>query len=321
MNESRTYGIEIELVSKVDKVALAAKIREAFQAANLGMDVRTGGYYHNTDSANRSTWDLKSDSSIRTEDSDFPYGIEVVSPVLRGTEGLKSLKVVCEAIKELTKVNKSTGLHVHHGVRAKELTNLSKTWVKVQDVLYMMVPPSRRLNRYCSKWSASDVPDVGIISWYQRNIATRYVGLNLESYWIRGTVEFRLAAGTTSYEKISNWVIFTQILIDKSISINQGSSSAISFSRLTEIMGSSTESGYSRPSEKKSRIVWDMARQGHSKEEIVRHLQTIFENKPYRVGEMMRRALTTVPVAEDERSAVEWAKQRFNQFSSVTGGC
>lgn len=42
------------------------------------------------------------------------YKAELVSPVLRGTQGLDSLYTVLEAVKgHRPSVNKTTGLHVH----------------------------------------------------------------------------------------------------------------------------------------------------------------------------------------------------------------
>jgi len=41
--------------------------------------------------------------------------------------------------------------------------------------------------------------------------------LNLESYFLRGTFEFRLAAGTTDYKKVSNWLLATQAFVSKGL--------------------------------------------------------------------------------------------------------
>lgn len=43
---------------------------------------------------------------------------------------------------------------------------------------------------------------------------SRYNGLNLHSYWHRGTVEFRHHHGTTDPEKITNWGIFVGSIVD-----------------------------------------------------------------------------------------------------------
>ena len=131
MDETRTYGIEVEVISKVSPSQLQDMLRIAFQAANLNMAVRVGGYGHDINGNNRDVWNLKRDASISSDDTNYPHGIEIVSPVLTGLQGLRALKVVCEAIHEVTKVNKSTGLHVHHGVRAEDLAVIAKSWIAV----------------------------------------------------------------------------------------------------------------------------------------------------------------------------------------------
>jgi hypothetical protein len=42
--------------------------------------------------------------------------------------------------------------------------------------------------------------------------------MNLESYWVRGTIEIRAAAGTVEFEKIAHWADLTQRLITRSCS-------------------------------------------------------------------------------------------------------
>lgn len=59
-------------------------------------------------------WGAKSDGSIRS--SRGRVGVEFVSPVLSGADGLRQIKRVCEKFREWdVKVNDSCGLHVHVG--------------------------------------------------------------------------------------------------------------------------------------------------------------------------------------------------------------
>ena len=104
---------------------LVEKIDEAFTTNNSNHRAQTGGYYHNTDSSNLIMWDLKRDGSIMLNGSTrYSYGIEIVSPVLKGNDGLVALNIVCDAIKDYTTANKSCGLHVHHGIARNERNNL-----------------------------------------------------------------------------------------------------------------------------------------------------------------------------------------------------
>ena len=63
------------------------------------------------------------------------------------------------------------------------------------------------------------------------------IGLNFESFWLRGTVEFRLAAGSTDYVKVSNWVVFTQMLLNKASVVVDEQTEGVRFDRLVEVLG------------------------------------------------------------------------------------
>jgi hypothetical protein len=128
------------------------------------------------------------------------------------------------------KVSKKCGLHVHHGVQAEELQPLICRWLKIEKVVLESLPSSRRDgNRYCKPLG----PDFGgfnvsipgertdLGEWHRTNCrdwgsgGSRYTTMNLASFWLRGTVEFRCAAGTYEYEKIANWILFTQSVVEK----------------------------------------------------------------------------------------------------------
>src|SRR5947209_4242565 len=59
-------------------------------------------------------WKAERDGSIRPEAGYM--AAEIVSPVLKGADGLRQLKAVCDWLQSVgAKVNRSTGLHVHVG--------------------------------------------------------------------------------------------------------------------------------------------------------------------------------------------------------------
>jgi hypothetical protein len=334
MNDNRNYGIELEFACKVNHAQLAIKINTAFNEAGLDHLAICNMHYHrNTDGLNVRNWDVKTDGSIQAPDinTEHPYGIEIASPVLKGEDGLKALKVVCSVLDGIARVGKTTGLHVHHAVKSNELTKIAKSWVKVQDSIYLMVPFSRRANRYCAKWHAWDadnIPNVGIRNWYRRNVGGRYVGLNMESFWLRGTVEFRLAAGSVDYGKISNWVIFTQMLLDKASTIATQPSYGIDFSSLITLLRStlgSRSAGITNVPQEgtKSRMVWDMAREGQCRQAILFNLRRTFGEGEYRISSIMKAAngcsSNTVVRDNDNRlAAIEWAEQRYAKFHMET---
>ncbi|WP_461369034.1 amidoligase family protein, partial [Candidatus Darwinibacter acetoxidans] len=46
---------------------------------------------------------------------------------------------------------------------------------------------------------------------------SRYMKLNCQSYEIHGTVEFRQHQGTMDGEKIANWVVLTQMMVERAV--------------------------------------------------------------------------------------------------------
>ena len=220
MNDNRTYGIEIEMVSKINDYELSLIISPILTA--FGHSVETMGYGHNTDGQNYFRWSLKRDGSISPTQK-FPHGIELVSPVLIGSEELNILQKVLEAMEPYVNVNRSCGLHVHHGVSASEpLKKMVNAWIDLESQFFKILPESRQENNYCRKYTGNPyiVPVTGRVSlrrWHSRYIGNRYYSLNLESFWLRGTVEFRLHSATVEFEKIKNWVLITQLFVDNSL--------------------------------------------------------------------------------------------------------
>lgn len=248
LEESRTYGIEIECISSMDQRSLAARIGQYFADFGIFHTAVPAGYQHNADGQNRSRWEVQTDASLRPTPQ-YPYKIEVVSPVLSGEEGLRALWVVCHAMDGVAKVNKSCGLHVHHGIEGDDIVRITDQYLAIEDWLYRCFPPSRKYDtRYARPMGQiARATGVGSINtrdqlrqWFGRRVRTRYCGFNLESYWLRGTIEFRGHSGTTEYEKIANWVRITQRFIRLTLT-GADFRSCGSFAAFTEKLKGSTE--------------------------------------------------------------------------------
>lgn len=216
VNESRTFGIEIEAFH-CDKYTLCAALNTA------GIACFVESYNHETRYGH---WKLVPDGSIMGEQS-----FELVSPPLRGAAGLAQVQTVCRVLADCgAHVNKSCGLHVHHD--ANDLTigqwkNLCKYYTKYEATLDSLLPVSRRANNnsFCASLLGYD----GIISETFAKIdratdlhslanllcgQSRYYKLNLMAFWRHGTVEVRHHSGTIEYEKIAAWVSLTQGLLE-----------------------------------------------------------------------------------------------------------
>jgi len=214
MNTERTYGVELELVSKVSKGELADIINEAFRAEGMDMAARTAGYHHNTDGTNRNIWEVQFDASIRAEPS-YPHGAEIVSPVLRGREGLRAIEIVCAALQGKVKVNKSCGLHVHHYIADyDQVVRVADRWLDMEAAVLQALPPSRRSNRFCKPVYEPGATRNLAIRYAERD---RYSTLNLTSYSLRNTVEFRCHSGSYEAAKIESWILATQGMVEAAI--------------------------------------------------------------------------------------------------------
>ena len=209
---SRTFGIEIEAFG-VERATLAAALREA------GIACQTEFYNHTT----QAHWKVVTDGSVR---GDLPF--ELVSPVLKGEEGLQQLKVVCEVLRRLNaKVNKTTGLHVHLGVGELEhdlkfWRNLLSNYAALESSIDAVMPESRRgrNNNYCRQIAQPDLlrklQGCRDLRSIERVVTggNRYYKVNMQSFWRQRTVEFRQHSGTVEFEKIANWVRLLSRLVE-----------------------------------------------------------------------------------------------------------
>lgn len=215
-NEERTFGVEIEFTTKgITREAVAKLMNQKGVRAEVDI------YNHTT----RGHWRLITDSSC---------GYELVSPILKGREGLRQLELACEALNELgAKVNRKCGLHVHHDINdysVEDTKNLYATYIKFEKIIDSFLPNSRRgnNNNYCKSLTSINYSgrEESALKLLQRTktmddikslFSTRYLKLNIQSYVKYGTVEFRQHSGTTEYEKIYNWIILTQQMVDNAM--------------------------------------------------------------------------------------------------------
>ena len=206
-NEERTFGVEIEFQGNREEVARLMNAK--------GVRAYVEGYNHST----KSYWKLITDSSC---------GYELVSPPLKGREGLEQLKKACEALKEArASVDRRCGLHVHHDINdynAKQIANIFAIYIKLEKTIDTFVPNSRRANNntYCKSLfqgttqqaildklkAVNSIEDIRRI-WY-----TRYVKVNFQSYVKYGTIEFRQHSGTIEFDKMYNWILLTQQIVN-----------------------------------------------------------------------------------------------------------
>lgn len=131
----RTFGVELEIVGLSEEGAFLA-LRHAGIPVN---DPQSWGSHR------KSAWDIKDDCSLHSPDG---RTAEVVSPILRGVEGLKEVRKVCRALESFGgKVNKSCGLHVHVGAKdltPAEVVKIITRYAEHEDFINKVMHPSRR---------------------------------------------------------------------------------------------------------------------------------------------------------------------------------
>ena len=215
-----TFGVEIEILNTIDRSAIATALEAE------GISAASEFYNHRT----TTWWKVITDASC---------GLEVVSPILSGEQGLNELHKVCEVLTRIgCKVDKSCGIHVHIGADAlgvSKVKSVIKRWLSNESNLDSIQPLSRRgrSNTYCEPLSDTIrthlIDNCFTIEDLANIQSTRYSKLNLQSYRTHRTIEFRHHSGSTDSTKITNWVKF---LLDFCLTSTPETASDVEFDSL-----------------------------------------------------------------------------------------
>ena len=209
---NRTFGIEIEAFN-ISRYNLCSALRAA------GIEAEMESYNHRT----RPHWKIVTDSSVRGTNT-----FELVSPILKGEEGIAELKKVTEVLKaKNVKINKSCGLHIHldaGDLKIGDWKRIYKNYIKLEPTIDSFMPRSRKgnINNYCRSMVKPDyerrIDNASTLKDIERAITNRnrQSKLNSQAYWVHKTVEFRQHSGTIEFEKISNWLMFLSRFVNYS---------------------------------------------------------------------------------------------------------
>jgi len=213
--EGYTFGVELECFLPEG----TSRMRMASILTSAGIPAFDESYNHNR----RDHWKLTTDGSL----GDYRRGTEIVSPILRGRDGLAQLRKVCKTLDENgVTVRRSCGMHVHVGANNQPVPffrRLLKFYSHYVPAIDSVTSRSRRGNgnTYCRstrqalQFDNRYAPGAGerfenattlqalSTEYSHRN---RFFKVNLESYWRHGTVEFRQHQGTISADKAEHWV-------------------------------------------------------------------------------------------------------------------
>jgi hypothetical protein len=249
---ARSFGVEIEFFGL--KYSISAGDREVIppykimnrsaEGVLLPRFLQERGIVLNGSSPNETpyeAWSLVLDDSIKGAG-----GAELVSPILSGVQGLTQIYRAINLLREFPEidVNETCGFHVHHGVDPekfgnRELFQLLRIVAIFESYIYQLLPEERRTAETCRPL------EIDLYEWFRRNGSprqtplvknlwyspenrdddktprqrrlhpTRYHGLNLHSYWYRGTIEFRYYPSVLEQpDELMQWIIFTQFLVE-----------------------------------------------------------------------------------------------------------
>jgi hypothetical protein len=198
--EVRQFGVEAEFYNITPSQAVAA-----LQA--VGIRVSFEGYTH----AVTSDWKIVTDGSVTGRNTGQGTGLELVSPILKGEEGLLELEKALNALDGAgAKVNTTCGLHVHvdtAGMNNVQRKNFFNSYVRNQELMDRLVSQSRRNNRnYTMPYSASQADVYAECAATGRGGNNRYFTVNVNSLPKYGTLEFRQHQGTLNGKKVVAWV-------------------------------------------------------------------------------------------------------------------
>lgn len=210
MNASEmTFGVEIETIAPNSAVE------------NDGL--RIGAYHRGIQVPYLPQgWKAERDGSIDASRIPGGHACEIISPVLRGAEGLAQVAEVCRTLEAKGhKVNITCGVHVHVGwgldLPAEALARLVTITSYVEKGLYAITGTrSRERGTYCGgvRKYGNDKDAKPILD---RN---RYHALNLTNLASgrSETVEFRVFSGSISATKVVGWIQVCLGLVERATS-------------------------------------------------------------------------------------------------------
>jgi hypothetical protein len=240
------FGIEIETVG-LGREQLAIAIHRAVGGTiyrGFGADA-----WQVTETSGRS-WRVVPDGSL----SGGMLSGEIVSPIL-GYDDIDTLQAIVRSVRAAgARADHSTGIHVHvDGTRldVKGVTNLVKFMHKQERLLEhaLGVSPAR-LSRYCrpidqafmGRLEARRPKTMSELreAWYgdahtepARYHQSRYHGLNLNSLFFRGSIEFRYFNGTLHAGEVKTYVQLVLALAANAVKAKTASSKRRDFDPAT----------------------------------------------------------------------------------------
>lgn len=213
---NRRFGLELEFCSsRVNEDQLRSALVTALSAH--GKSIGRGGY---------TSWVFKYDGSC---------GFEITTPILRSEEWDEARQIIWLIQHQFpgqSLVSRRCGLHVHIDYsdrNERDLLKLTKSFVRLHELIHTMVPHSRNGNGYCHSFDESNIP------------FSHSAGFNASSWEIRGDIEIRYGGATCNKDKIDLWVRFVHGVINRTEEVGPPSSPIGTMEQFLEWCGDLTE--------------------------------------------------------------------------------
>lgn len=227
---NRTFGFEAEFFGITPQVA-----ENAMRA--LGFDCEYEDYNHRVSATK---WKIVYDQSVNGQGTGLGRGIELVSPILRGEDGLALALLAVNTLQAAGgRTDKSCGLHVHigmDGLTGKEVVKVVDLYAANQEHVNKLIARSRWTNIYCQPMSNYTRNSRAVANFdnatteratssarHDLQYVDRYHAVNLHAYFKYGTIEFRQHQGTLNGEKLTSWIKFLLALVEKGSSMADAS--------------------------------------------------------------------------------------------------
>ena len=238
MLKNQLFGVEVEMtgITREKAAKIVAEVLGSTPSRPNSTCYQTRTI---ADQANRK-WKIMRDSSITPIRNDGSneyldeYRVEFVTPPLK-YDDIELLQNIIRKLRENgAKSHRSCGIHIHvDGANhdAKSLRRLVNFITARQDLIYEALEIGNREYRWCQKLNAALLAEMkknknitkekaeqiwysnasdgylgGINHEHYNN--TRYHGINLHSYFSKGTIEFRLFNSTLHAGKIKAYIQF-----------------------------------------------------------------------------------------------------------------
>lgn len=238
MLKNQKFGVEIEMTG-ITRAKAADLVAEILGSRPSGPSCGSYETREIKDAASR-VWKVMRDSSINPKRNDVSnddldeYRVEFVTPPLEYKD-IELLQIIIRKLKDSgAKSDKSCGTHIHidgANHNAQSLRRLVNFMTSRQDLIYEALEIGGRAEHWCHKLNTSILDEMkkdreltkeraeqiwyssandgycGGVSHEHYN-STRYHGINLHSYFSKGTVEFRLFNSTLHAGKVKAYIQF-----------------------------------------------------------------------------------------------------------------